>query len=89
MTSGDSGEGQRPQIDIYKFFLNVMIYKIKDRKYFEEYLRKLFCKNAFIFFTLEKMILSAAKTISNITAESLTFQIIKDQTKDYEKLLKK
>ena len=47
-------------------------------------MRKLFCKNAFIFFTLEKMILSAAKIISNITAESLTFQIIKDQTKDYE-----
>jgi histone deacetylase complex regulatory component SIN3 len=44
-----------------------MIYKLKDRKYFEEYLRKLFCKNAFIFFTLEKMILSATKTINNIT----------------------
>jgi len=79
----DTAEGERPKIDIYKFFLTVMIYKIKDKKYFEENLRKLFCKNAFIFFTLEKMIIGAAKTINNISTDSLTFQIIKDQTKDY------
>lgn len=30
------------------------------------------------------MILSAVKVISNIGADSLTFHIIKDQTKDYE-----
>ncbi len=30
------------------------------------------------------MILSAAKLINNITTDTLTYQIIKDQTKDYE-----
>lgn len=47
-------------------------------------MRKIFCKNAFIFFTLEKMIFSAVKVINNIATDSLSFQIIKDQTKDYE-----
>jgi len=80
----ETNDEERPKIDIYKFFLTIMIFKIKDKKYFEENLRKLFCKNAFIFFTLEKMIIGAAKTINNITPDSLTYQIIKDQTKDYE-----
>lgn len=52
VNNSDGSDEARPKIDIYKFFLTIIIYKIKDRKYFEEYLRKLFCKNAFIFFTL-------------------------------------
>lgn len=61
-----------------------MIYRVKDKKTFEEYLRKLFCKDAFVFFTLDKMILGAAKLISNISTDSLTDRILKDLTKDYE-----
>ena len=63
-----------------------MIYKIRDKNknYFEEYLRKLYCEKAFIFFTLEKLIINASKIINNIPSDPLTYQILKDQTKDYE-----
>lgn len=63
-----------------------MIYRVKDKdkRAFEDYLRKLFCKDAFIFFTLDKMILNVARLINNISSGSLTFRILKDLTKDYE-----
>lgn len=34
MNMSENGEEKKQKIDIYKFFLTVMIYKIKDRKYF-------------------------------------------------------
>lgn len=77
---------QEEKIDLYKFFLTILIYKIRDKNKncFEEYLRKLYCEKAFIFFTLEKLITSAAKVINSIPSDSLTYKILKDQTKDYE-----
>ena len=71
-------------VDLYEFFLMNLIFKIKDKKLFEDYLRKIFCKNSFIFFTLDKIIHNAAKLINTINSDSLTDRIIRDMTKDYE-----
>jgi histone deacetylase complex regulatory component SIN3 len=66
-----------------------MIFKIKDPKLFEEYLRKISTHEAFIFFTLDKFITSLTKLINNISVDSLTYKILKDGTKDYENDLNK
>ena len=71
-------------VDLYEFFLINLIFKSKDKKIFEDYLRKIFCKDSFIFFTLDKIIQSAAKLVNTIPSDSLTDRVIKDLTKDYE-----
>jgi hypothetical protein len=50
---------------------------------FEDYLRKILTQDAFVFFTLDKFILSVTKLISNLNNDNLTFKILKDGTKDY------
>jgi histone deacetylase complex regulatory component SIN3 len=67
-----------------------MIFKVKDPKQnFEEHLRRLTNQEAFIYFTLDKLIQSLAKLVNNINSDSLTYKILKDETKDYENELKK
>ena len=67
-----------------------MIYKVKDPKQnFEEYLRRITNQSAFIYFTLDKFIISITKLINNVNSDSLTYKILKDETKDYENELKK
>lgn len=61
-----------------------MIFKLKDQKMFEEYLRKILTQDAFLLFTLDKFILGITKLLSNLNNDSLTFKILKDGTKDYE-----
>lgn len=65
-------------------FLSVMIHKIKEQKGLEEYLRKIFQQDAYIFFTLDKLILGLVKLINNINADSLTYKILRDDMRDYE-----
>lgn len=81
-------EGFEPSL--YSQFLSVMIFKVKDPKLnFEEYLRKITSQEAFIYFTLDKFIVNVTKLINNINSDSLTYKILKDETKDYENELKK
>lgn len=61
-----------------------MVHKMKDKKYFQQYLRKIFCKDAYIFFTLDKLITGATKLLTSLTSNDLTYKILKEQTKDYE-----
>lgn len=61
-----------------------MIFKLKDQKMLEDYLRKILTQDAFVFFTLDKFILSVTKLVSNLNNDNLTFKILKDGTKDYE-----
>ena len=75
---------------MYAQFLAIMIYKVKDPKQnFEEYLRRITNQSAFIYFTLDKFIISITKLINNVNSDSLTYKILKDETKDYENELKK
>ena len=55
----------------------------------EEYLRKIFQQDAYIFFTLDKLILGEVKLINNINNDSLTFKILKDDVRDYDLDIKK
>lgn len=67
-----------------------MVFKTKDPKQnFEEYLRKITNQEAFIYFTLDKFIVNVTKLINNINSDSLTYKILKDETKDYENELRK
>lgn len=67
-----------------------MIFKVKDPKQnFEEYVRRITNQEAFIYFSLDKLIQSVAKQVNNINGDSLTYKILKDETKDYENELKK
>lgn len=50
----------------------------------EEYLRRIFQQDAYIFFTMDKLILGEVKLINNINVDSLTYKILKDDVKDYD-----
>lgn len=50
----------------------------------EEYLRRIFQQDAFIFFTIDKLILGLTKLINNISVDSLTYKILKEGVKDYD-----
>ncbi len=50
----------------------------------EEYLRRIFQQDAYIFFTLDKLMLGLVKLINNINADSLTFKILRDDVRDYD-----
>jgi hypothetical protein len=50
----------------------------------EEYLRKIFQQDAFIFFTLDKLILGLVKLINNLNADSLTHKLLKEGVRDYD-----
>lgn len=67
----------------YNKFLAILIHKLKDKKSFEECLRKIFSQDAFIFFTLDKIISNAIKIIISISSGDLSYKILKDQTKDF------
>jgi len=62
----------------------VLIYKIKEQKSMEEFLRRIFQQDAYIFFTMDKLILGEVKLINNINVDSLTYKILKDDVKDYD-----
>jgi len=50
----------------------------------EEFLRRIFQQDAYIFFTMDKLILGEVKLINNINVDSLTYKILKDDVKDYD-----
>lgn len=62
----------------------MLIYKIKEQKSMEEFLRRIFQQDAYIFFTMDKLILGEVKLINNINVDSLTYKILKDDVKDYD-----
>lgn len=62
---------------LYQQFLAIVIYKLKEQKSFEEYLRKILQQDAFIFFTLDKLIGGTTKLINNIGNDTLTYKILK------------
>jgi len=62
----------------------VLIHKIKEQKGMEEFLRRIFQQDAYIFFTMDKLILGEVKLINNINVDSLTYKILKDDVKDYD-----
>lgn len=68
----------------YANFLSVLIYKIKEKKVFEDLIRKIFSQDGYIFYTLDKIVNIAIKTISSITNNDLTYKILKNNTKDFE-----
>lgn len=80
-------KGDEPSL--YSQFLSVLIHKIKEQKGLEEYLRRIFQQDAFIFFTLDKLMLGLVKLINNINTDSLTHKILKDGVKDYDLEIRK
>jgi len=62
----------------------VLIHKIEEQKGMEEFLRRIFQQDAYIFFTMDKLILGEVKLINNINVDSLTYKILKDDVKDYD-----
>ena len=51
----------------------------------EEYLRKIFQQDAYIFFTLDKLFIGILKILNNhISTDSLTYKILRDDVKDYD-----
>lgn len=62
----------------------MLIHKIKEQKGLEEYLRKIFQQDAFIFFTLDKLILGLVKLVNNLNADSLTHKLLKEGVRDYD-----
>lgn len=77
-------ERSKEQPSLYSQFLAVLIHKIKEQKSLEEYLRKIFQQDAFIFFTLDKLVLGLVKLVNNISADSLTFKLLKEGVRDYD-----
>lgn len=75
-------KGEQPTL--YSQFLGVLIHKIKQQKGLEQYLRRIFQQDAFIFFTIDKLILGLAKLINNISVDSLTYKVLKEGVKDYD-----
>jgi hypothetical protein len=61
-----------------------LIHRLKEQKGLEEYLRKIFQQDAFIFFTLDKLIIGLVKLINNINADSLTHKLLKEGVRDYD-----
>lgn len=56
----------------------------------EEYLRKIFQQDAYIFFTLDKLFNGIVKIINNhITTDSLTYKILRDDVRDYDLEIRK
>jgi histone deacetylase complex regulatory component SIN3 len=62
----------------------VLIHKLKEQKGLEEYLRKIFQQDAFIFFTLDKLVLGLVKLVNNLSADSLTHKLLKEGVRDYD-----
>ena len=50
----------------------------------EEYLRKIFQQDAYIFFTLDKLVTGLVKLVNNINIDSLTYKILRDDVRDYD-----
>lgn len=67
----------------------ILVCKLKEQKSFEELLRKVFQQDAFIFFTLDKLIIGLTKLINNISTDSLTYKILKEGVKDYDLEIRK
>ena len=68
----------------YMNFISVLIHRLKDKKVFEDLLRKIFNQDAYIFYTLDKIITIVIKAITSITNNDLTYKILKNNTKDFE-----
>lgn len=62
----------------------MLIHKVKEQKGLEEYLRKIFQQDAFIFFTLDKLVLGLVKLVNNLNADSLTYKLLKEGVRDYD-----
>lgn len=62
----------------------MLIHKLKEQKGLEEYLRKIFQQDAFIFFTLDKLILGLVKLVNNLNTDSLTHKLLKEGVRDYD-----
>lgn len=82
-------EKAREEPSLYSQFLGVLIHKIKEQKGLEEYLRRIFQQDAFIFFTMDKLILGLVKLVNNLSADSLTYKLLKDGVKDYDLEIRK
>lgn len=78
--------GSKPdEPSLYTQFLSILIHKIKEQKGMEEYLRKIFQQDAYIFFTLDKLFSGITKIVNNqISTDSLTYKILRDDIRDYE-----
>ena len=62
----------------YEQLLAVLTHKLKEQKSFEEYLRKIFQQDAFVFFTMDKLVAGVAKLFNNINNDSLTHKLLKE-----------
>jgi hypothetical protein len=62
---------------------------LKEQKSFEEYMRKILLQDAFIFFTLDKLIGGVTKLVNNVSNDSLTYNILSEGVKDYDIELRK
>ena len=70
----------------YGRFKSLLLTRIKDPK-IDDYIRKIFEGNAFLFLTLSKLIQKVVKTINN--ADDLSNNVIKSDTKDYDLEIKR
>jgi hypothetical protein len=77
-------ERNKEEPSLYAQFLAVMIHKLKEQKGLEEYLRKIYQQDAFIFFTLDKLVLGLVKLVNNLNADSLTHKLLKEGVRDYD-----
>lgn len=55
----------------------------------EEYLRRIYQQDAYIFFTLDKLIIGLIKLVNNINVDSLTYKILRDDVRDYDLEIKR
>lgn len=76
------------ELTLYNLFLCSLIFKLKDQK-LPDYMRILLKKDAFIFLTIDKLINYVNKIFTNINSDSLTYKILKENTKDFEMEIKK
>jgi histone deacetylase complex regulatory component SIN3 len=82
-------EAKPDEPSLYSQFLSVLVHKVKEQKGMEEYLRRIFQQDAYIFFTMDKLILGGVKLINNINVDSLTYKILRDDVKDYDLEIRK
>ena len=77
-------ESKEGEPTAYEQLLAVLVHKVREQKTFEEYLRRIFQQDAFVFFTMDKLLLGVAKMVNNISPDSLTHRLLKEGVRDYD-----
>ena len=77
-------EAKQGEPSAYEQLIAVLVHKVREQKTFEEYLRRIFQQDAFVFFTMDKLLTGVAKMINNIGSDSLTHRLLKEGVRDYD-----